>query len=118
MSDFEHKAGLHYTHATIKALKAHHPKVEFVWLMGADNLASFHRWQRWEDILRMVPVAVFDRSPFSHTALHAKAALAKRAKRLPEAGIAALTHHPGHWAYILMRRHAASSTEIRALKKR
>ena len=116
VSDFEQKAGLHYTHATIKALKRRYPRIEFVWLMGADNLNGFHRWQRWREILRMVPVAVFDRSPFSHTALNARAALALRRRRLPESDIGNLINYPGHWAYILMRRHPASSTEIRGRK--
>jgi nicotinate-nucleotide adenylyltransferase len=113
VSDFERKAGLFYTYATIKALKVLYPKTKFIWLMGADNLASFHRWQRWRDILKLVPMAVFDRAPFSHTALHARAALALKAKRVRECDVASLIDHPGHWAYILMRRHPASSTKIR-----
>jgi len=114
VSNFEHKTGLHYTYATLRALKRLYPKAQFVWLMGADNLAGFHRWQRWRDIMALVPVAVFDRSPFSHTALHARAALALRNKRVKESNIGSLIGNPGHWAYILMRRHPASSTEIRA----
>ena len=35
--------------------------VHFVWIMGADNLRSFHRWQRWRDIAELVPIAVVDR---------------------------------------------------------
>ena len=118
VSDFEQKAGLHYTYATLRRLKRLHPRVKFVWLMGADNLAGFHRWQRWRDILSLAPVAVFDRSPFSHTALHSRAALAFRDRRMRESDIPSLTDHPGHWAYILMRRHPASSTEIRAERAR
>jgi nicotinate-nucleotide adenylyltransferase len=106
VSDFEARAGLHYTHATLKALKARYPDTQFVWLMGADNLAGFHRWQRWRDIIRLMPVAIFDRAPFSHTALAAKA----------EDQIAEIARHPGHWAYILIRRHPGSSTQIRAGK--
>lgn len=113
VSDFERRNNFYYTYASLRALKRHYPKVKFIWLMGADNLASFHRWQRWREILRMVPVVVFDRAPFSHTALHARAALALRKARVRESDIAALIRHPGHWAYILMRRHPASSTEIR-----
>jgi nicotinate-nucleotide adenylyltransferase len=114
VSDFEQQKGLHYTYASLRGLRRLYPNVQFVWLMGADNLANFHRWQRWREILRMVPVAVFDRSPFSHTALHARAALALRNVRVKESGIAGLAALPGRWAYILMRRHPASSTGIRA----
>ena len=36
-----------YTYDTILWLLARCPRVCFVWIMGADNLRSFHRWQRW-----------------------------------------------------------------------
>ncbi len=117
VSDFEQKAGLFYTHATLEALKRKYPKVQFVWLMGSDNLAHFHHWQRWRDIIRMMPVAVFDRSPFSHTALRAPAALALATGRVQERDIGSLSRKPSSWAYILMRRHSASSTAIRASLK-
>jgi nicotinate-nucleotide adenylyltransferase len=117
VSDFEHKAGLHYTYATLHALKRRYPDIEFVWLMGSDNLAHFHRWQRWREIAKMVAMAIFDRSPFSHTALHARAALALQKNRVKESDISGLASKPGKWAYILMRRHAASSTQIRGSRK-
>jgi nicotinate-nucleotide adenylyltransferase len=113
VSDFEKKHNLHYTHATLKALKKHYPNAQFVWLMGADNLASFHRWQHWRDIIHIAPVAIFDRAPFSHTALRKKAATTLRGTRLRESDIATLPKRKGHWVYVLMRRHAASSTAIR-----
>jgi nicotinate-nucleotide adenylyltransferase len=114
VSDFEQQAGFYYTYTTLRALDAMFPRIRFVWLMGADNLAGFHRWQHWREILQLTPIAVFDRSPFSHTALHSRAALAMKQTRMREGDIGALADHPGHWAYILMRRHPASSTEIRA----
>jgi nicotinate-nucleotide adenylyltransferase len=113
ISDFEKQHDLHYTHATLRALKAHYPHIRFVWLMGADNLASFHRWQHWRDIVNIAPVAIFDRAPFSHTSLRKKAATTLRSKRLRERDFGTLATRPGHWVYVLMRRHAASSTAIR-----
>jgi len=113
VSDFEKREGLYYTYATLRALKSHYPKTQFIWIMGADNLAGFHRWQHWRAIARMVPIAIFDRAPFSHTALHTKAALALKSWRLKQKDIAALAERSGHWAYILIRRHPASSTHIR-----
>ncbi len=114
VSDFEQQHGLHYTHATLSAIKARNPGVQFVWLMGADNLAGFHRWQHWKDIIDIAPVAIFDRAPFSHTALRKKAAIAFKGRRLPECDIASLAKRKGKWVYVLMRRHAASSTALRA----
>ena len=43
--------------------------VRFVWLMGADNLAQFHRWKSWRRIAVRVPIAVIDRPPESFRAL-------------------------------------------------
>ena len=60
------------------------PQVHFVWIMGADNLRSFHRWQRWRGIARLVPIAVVDRLGPS---LYASAGVAGQAlahARVPE----------------------------------
>ena len=50
-----------YTFETISYLRRRCPGVHFVWIMGADNLLSFHRWKRWRDIANLVPIAVIDR---------------------------------------------------------
>ena len=118
VSDFEKQHGLFYTHATLSAIKAKHKGTQFVWLMGADNLASFHRWQHWRDIIRIMPIAIFDRAPFSHTALRKKASITFSKHRLKECDIASLPTREGKWVYVLMRRHAASSTAIRTKKIR
>lgn len=78
VSDIEQRKDLRYTYRTLRYLKKHHPGVTFVWLMGADNLDGFHRWQRWQWIMAHMPIVVFDRAPFSHKALAAKAALRAR----------------------------------------
>lgn len=53
--------GTRYTIDTLKALRRRYPKREFVWLMGADNLAQFHRWRDWRGIARTMPIAVIAR---------------------------------------------------------
>ena len=50
-----------YTYDTISWLLARCPGVRFVWIMGADNLRSFHRWQKWHKIAELVPIVVIDR---------------------------------------------------------
>jgi nicotinate-nucleotide adenylyltransferase len=119
VSNFEATHGLTYTYETLRALKRRYPKTQFVWIMGADNLAGFHRWQHWREIARMMPMAIFDRAPFSHTALRTKAAQALAKLRLPENKISSIIGKPGQWVYmyLLARRHAASSTEIRKQSK-
>ena len=61
VSDLETRLGVVYTLDTIRILKARFPGVHFVWIMGSDNLAGFHRWRGWTDILRALPVAVVAR---------------------------------------------------------
>ena len=58
-----------YTIDTLRMLKRRYPKREFVWLMGADNLAQFHRWKAWRDIARTMPIAVIARPGYDASAL-------------------------------------------------
>ena len=69
--DVERVLGTRYTIDTITALKRRFPGVKFVWLMGSDSLAGFHRWRRWPEILKRVPVAVVTRPGSVVSALHA-----------------------------------------------
>ena len=52
---------MRYTADTLALVKARNPGVDFVWIMGADNLRDFHRWQRWRQIALTFPIAVIDR---------------------------------------------------------
>lgn len=61
VSDLEARLGTRLTADTLAVLAARYPGVRFVWLMGADNLATFHRWERWEEIMERVPVGVLAR---------------------------------------------------------
>lgn len=61
ITDLEARLGTRYTAETVAALQRHYPGVRFVWLMGADNLTTFHRWDRWTQILARVPVGVLAR---------------------------------------------------------
>ncbi|MCW0234656.1 MAG: nicotinate-nucleotide adenylyltransferase [Ferrovibrio sp.] len=64
----ETRLGTQYTADTLAALRRHYPQARFVWLMGADNLAQFHRWQDWRGIAHTMPIAVLDRPGFNLTA--------------------------------------------------
>lgn len=61
VTDIEQRLGTKYTAETISKLRAIYPGVKFVWLMGADNLAQFHKWQEWQKIARSVPLGVIAR---------------------------------------------------------
>ncbi|HEY2032314.1 MAG TPA: nicotinate-nucleotide adenylyltransferase [Rhizomicrobium sp.] len=71
--DIERQLGTRYSIDTITKLQHRFPEVDFVWLMGSDNLASFRRWKRWQDILKRIPVAVVMRPGSTLAPLHAKA---------------------------------------------
>ena len=69
----EARLGTRYTVDTIVALRRRFPQLRFIWLMGADNLAGFHRWQGWRAIARTVPIAVFARPRYVGNSLTAPA---------------------------------------------
>ena len=106
-----------YTYDTIGWLKARCPGVRFVWIMGADNLRSFHRWQRWRGIAKLVPFVVIDRLGPSLYAGASPAGQALRHARIPEHDAACL---PGRkapaWTFLHGLKSSLSSTALRALR--
>ena len=104
-----------YTHDTIAALRARCPGVRFVWIMGADNLRSFHRWQRWRAIANLVPIVVVDRVGPS---LYAAAGIAGQALarfRVPEVAARTLAlRRPPAWTFLHGLKSPLSSTALRA----
>jgi nicotinate-nucleotide adenylyltransferase len=69
----EAEIGTRYTIDTLRALLRRYPRCRFLWLMGADNLAQFHRWRDWREIARTVPIAVVTRPGYDDQALTAPA---------------------------------------------
>ena len=65
----EARLGTRYTADTVRALRRRYPRARFIWLMGADNLAQFHRWRDWRGIARAVPIAVVARPGYMRDAL-------------------------------------------------
>jgi nicotinate-nucleotide adenylyltransferase len=64
----ERQLGTRYTVDTLRKITRRWPNREFVWLMGADNLAQFHLWKRWRDIARIMPIAVASRPGYDAAA--------------------------------------------------
>jgi nicotinate-nucleotide adenylyltransferase len=106
--------GTRYTVDTINYLRRRASHLRFVWVMGSDNLAQFHRWQKWRRIAAQVPIAVIDRPPLSFRALTAPAAQALARYRLPEnqAGRLADTRAPA-WVFLTGLKINLSSTTLR-----
>lgn len=70
----ERELGTRFTLDTLRALRRRYPRVRFVWLMGSDNLAQFHRWKRWREIARVMPIAVVARPGYDGRAAASPAA--------------------------------------------
>lgn len=114
VTDVEQALGVRYTHDTIAYLIRRCPGVRFVWLMGADNLKSFHRWERWREIADLVPIAVVDRPGATLRASASPAAETLGAHRIPERLAAiVVTADPPAWTFLHGPRSALSSTALR-----
>ena len=81
----ERELGTRFTIDTLRALKRRYPRRRFVWLMGSDNLAQFHRWKDWREIAREMPIAVIARPGYDRRALASPAMAWLRRYRLPAA---------------------------------
>ena len=115
VTDLETRLGTRYTAETLDALRQRYSGVRFVWLMGADNLASFHHWERWQDILATVPVGVLARPGQRISARTSPAAQQFRRHRLRgrEAARLALSEPPA-WCFVNVPMVDISSSDIRA----
>jgi nicotinate-nucleotide adenylyltransferase len=117
VTDLEAQIGTPYTYETIAYLRRHAPDVRFVWIMGADNLRSFHRWQKWRGIADMVPIAVVDRLGPSLYAGASAAGQALARARIPEAAAKSLPNRqPPAWVYLHGLKSPLSSTALRAAR--
>ena len=105
--------GTRMTADTIDRLKAIYPGVRFVWLMGADNLVQFHKWGRWRDILRAVPIGVLARPGSGVVARLSVAARAFRVQRV-QRGEGLGRRLPPAWVFVNLPMKDTSSSEIRA----
>lgn len=115
ITDIEARLGTRYTAETLAKLTSFYPGVRFVWLMGADNLAQFHLWDRWETIMETVPVGVIAR-PGSRV----PGRLSKAAERFEQFRVPAEASHllpqraAPAWCFINVPMRAVSSSAIRS----
>jgi nicotinate-nucleotide adenylyltransferase len=117
VTDLEAELGTRYTYATVAYLVRRCPGVRFVWIMGADNLRSFHRWQRWRDIAELVPIAVIDRLGPSLYSMGGAAGQALARFRIPESAARGLADRkPPAWLFLYGLKSPLSSTALRAAR--
>ncbi len=115
VSDLEARLGTRYTAATLKALTRRYRGVHFVWLMGADNLTSFHKWEQWRWIMQTVPIGIVARPGDRDAARHSKAAARFRQAQLRGRHAVVLPGRaPPCWCFVNVPMVDMSSSEIRA----
>lgn len=116
ISDFERPLGTRFTHETLGAMTTLWPQVRFVWLMGADNLVQFHRWDNWRRIMSTLPVGVLARPGHRMAALQAPTTRAFSSFRIPAEQARLLPMQPAPaWCFVNMPMMSTSSTQIRRL---
>lgn len=118
VTDLERVFNTRYTAQTLTTLKSQYRGVRFVWLMGADNLAEFHKWDRWQDIMHMLPVGVMARPNQQLAANCSPAARIFRESRLSARSSTALPFKEApSWSLLTGPMDDESSSKIRAKGK-
>jgi nicotinate-nucleotide adenylyltransferase len=115
VKEIEARLGTRFTADTLAALQRLYPKVRFVWLMGADNLAQIRHWERWQEIFSRVPIAVFARPTYCLKGLAELAARRFASRRVtPSLARRLADLAPPAWVFLPIRLDASSATEIRS----
>jgi nicotinate-nucleotide adenylyltransferase len=110
----ENLLGTRYTCNSLRLLHQLYPKITFFWLMGADNLADFHNWRGWKNIVNKTYIAVFARQTYDLKALAGKMAFQYRSAKITagqmrQSGLI----RPPAWVFLHLRKHPASATALR-----
>jgi len=112
ISGIEQQIGTRFTVDTLRFLVRRAPGVHFVWVMGGDSLATFHRWKDWRSIATLMPMAVVDRPGTTLRAGLGKAGLVLG--RFRQASPTRLARRqPPAWVLLYGRRMDLSSTQLR-----
>jgi nicotinate-nucleotide adenylyltransferase len=115
---FESAYKVRFSADTMALIKGRHRDINFIWVMGADNLKSFHHWQRWRQIAEMLPIAIIDRPGSTLSYVSSKMALTYNYARVDEddaVSLAKLTAPA--WTLIHGPRSWLSSSAIRSVNK-
>ena len=108
-----------YTADTLDALTGAYPKIQFIWLMGADNLLQIPKWDRWTSIFLTMPITVFTRQSYSLRALRGTAAKIFAKNQISIRKIQHLvTMQPPVWAFLVIPENLTSATKIRLNSQR
>jgi len=114
VTDIEARIGSHYTYDTLAWIMRRGRGVHFVWIMGADNLAQFHRWRHWRAIADLAPIVVVDRPGWTLRATSSPAGATLSRWRWPEHGsVRFAVSRPPAFLFLHGPRSQLSSTGLR-----
>ena len=118
IKEYEKKINSNYTYLTIKYLNNKYKFINFLWLMGADNLIHFHKWQKWRKIFNEVPIVVFKRYGYNNEALNSIAKKTYNNYEISqnEFNLNKLNKTPS-WIFLNNKEVKVSSTDIRSQRK-
>ena len=74
IQEIENKIQSDYSYKTINYILKHYNNIKFFWLMGADNLINFHKWEKWQMIFNNMSIVIFRRHGYNNKALKSIAA--------------------------------------------
>ncbi len=115
ITNIESSLGSRFTAETIYKLQRIYPQVRFVWLMGADNLVNFHHWDKWNWIVKNVPIGVLARPGEQIKAgLSPTATRYRRFRIRPDEAFKLSTLTPPVWTLLIGPMRNVSSTDLRA----
>ncbi len=115
VTGFEASRGSAYTAEMLAFLTRRYPETRFIWVMGADNLVTFHHWRDWREILGLVPVAVIDRPGYRYAARAGIAAQCFAGAYVDESDASGLyRHQPPAWTFLSAPLSGLSSSGMRA----
>lgn len=114
LKEIEKKINSKYTYFTIQYLHRHYSNIKFYWLMGADNLVNFHKWQNWKQFFNKISIVIFKRHGYNNAALKSIASKTFtdyriKTNQLNQLQFASLPS----WTFVQNKEIRVSSTEIR-----
>jgi len=114
ISGIEDELQTKYSIETIEKLTAIYPNINFIWIIGSDNLLQMPKWQKWKDIFNIIPIAIFNREPYSKDALNGQAAKFFNKNRVAEKNAKSLVGKKvPAWCFLDIEPMNISSTKIR-----
>lgn len=110
-SNIEEAYGTRFTYETIMKAKQTFPNTDFIWIAGMDNTKNFHKWEKWQGLVKEMPIAFFTRPPIKQTIKQTPLKMYQHVKNIYRAPN---QFKKGHIYWILLGPTIkASSTQIR-----